>query len=90
MKRGLTVMLAGILVLGVLLIPKAFAQSDSRQNSPAPSPSALMAQQGNLFDRMFDWHKAWVDEAEKNGQITPEQTQTLEGALRLHEGFSPE
>ncbi|WP_207713027.1 hypothetical protein [Desulfofundulus sp. TPOSR] len=24
---------------------------------------------------MFDWHKTWVDNAEKNGQITPEQAQ---------------
>lgn len=75
MKKRLATVLAGVLVVGALVIPKAFAQSDSKQDPQVNSPSTQITQQGDFYNQMFDWHKTWADNAEKSGQITPEQAQ---------------
>lgn len=96
MKKRLIAVLAGVLVLGALVIPKAFAHSDARQgpqmmgfstsmtvptavynqqDSGETTPSTQTTEPGDFYNQMFDWHKSWVDNAEKNDQITPEQAQ---------------
>ncbi len=72
MKRKIT---AGIvtLALGALLVPAAFAASDSTQANTAPTPPSTQNQQ--YFNQMFDWHKTQLDNAVKNNQLTEDQAQ---------------
>lgn len=75
MKKRLATVLAGVLVVGALVVPKAFAENDSTQDPQVTSPPTRITQQGDFYNQMFEWHKNWADNAEKNGQITPEQAQ---------------
>lgn len=61
-KRYVVLAVVGVLALAIL-VPSAFA--------------AVTGNQGNAdwFNRMFDSHKQWVNQAVDNGQITPEQGQ---------------
>lgn len=70
MKRKL---MAGIvtLALGALLVPAAFAARNDNQTSTAPAAPSTQNQQ--FFNQMFDWHKAWLENAVKNKQLTEEQ-----------------
>lgn len=61
-KRYVVLALVGILALAVLA-PAAFAAVSGDQAAP------------DWFNRMFDFHKQWVDQAVQNGRITPEQGQ---------------
>ncbi|KJS10206.1 MAG: hypothetical protein VR67_19330 [Peptococcaceae bacterium BRH_c8a] len=54
---------AGLLVLA-LAAPTAFgAVAGDGQN----------AQNQQFVDQMFGWHQSWLDQAEKDGSVTPEQ-----------------
>ncbi|AEG16756.1 hypothetical protein Desku_3267 [Desulfofundulus kuznetsovii DSM 6115] len=77
MKKRLAKVLAGVLVVGALVVPKVFAYGDTQQDpdSQTIKPLTQTTQQEDFYSQMFDWHKTWVDNAEKNGQITPEQAQ---------------
>ena len=62
----------GILVVA-LVAPAAFGaitgggQNDQNdQNGQAPQNQAF-------FNQMFDWHQKWLDQAQKDGQISSEQ-----------------
>lgn len=59
-KRYVFLSLVGILALAVL-VPAAFAAVSGDQAAP------------DWFNRMFDSHKQWVDQAVESGQLTPEQ-----------------
>lgn len=75
MKKRLATVLAGVLVVGALVVPKAFAENDSNQNPQVTSPPTRITQQGNFHNQMFERHKTWLDNAERDGKITPEQAQ---------------
>lgn len=71
MKRKFT---AGLLTLalGALLVPGAFA---ANADSQVTTPNSNNEQ---FYNQMFDWHKSWVDQAVKNGQVTEEQAKNLD------------
>ncbi len=59
------IILVGMLILAIvaLAVPAAFAASDADAQAKA------------WFDQMFAAKKAWVDQAVKDGRLTPEQGQ---------------
>ncbi|WP_333870159.1 DUF2680 domain-containing protein [Desulforamulus putei] len=59
------VILVGLLILAVvaLTVPVAFAADDANAQAKA------------WFDQMFAAKKAWIDQAVKDGRLTPEQGQ---------------
>lgn len=78
MKKRLWIFLALALV-AALAVPAAYAavtgniqgNGNSTQNAGVPA---------NFYDQMFQWHQNWIDQAEKSGQVTPDQA----GAWRQH------
>jgi hypothetical protein len=60
MRKNVVMAVVGVLALAIL-VPSAFA--------------AVTGNQGDVdwFNRMFDYHKQWVNQSVENGQITPEQ-----------------
>ncbi|MFZ5597082.1 MAG: hypothetical protein ACOY31_08740 [Bacillota bacterium] len=64
MKRRFWILaIASVLVLAIAA-PAAFGGvPDNNQGS----------QYQQFFNQMFGWHQQWIDQAQKNGQITPEQ-----------------
>ncbi|MBO8128495.1 MAG: DUF2680 domain-containing protein [Peptococcaceae bacterium] len=62
MKRFIVLAVVGLLVLA-LVVPAAFAWAGNGNDPQAK----------NFFDWMFQQHRNWVDQAVKQGQITPEQ-----------------
>ncbi|SFG76999.1 hypothetical protein SAMN05660649_02645 [Desulfotomaculum arcticum] len=64
-KKFWLLAVAGILVLA-LAIP-AFAAVTVQ------TPQGQDTQNQQWFNQMFDWHLKWLDDAQKNGQITPDQ-----------------
>ncbi|MGI9861778.1 hypothetical protein SDD30_10405 [Moorella naiadis] len=86
MKTPLAVLAAAVLLAGTIIVPRAFAVS--QQNQPpaaAPAPAA-----GNFVQQMIDQHLSWVDSAEKNGQLTPEQAQSWRQHLDSMRDFHTE
>lgn len=64
-KRIWLLAAAGILVL-TLAAPSAFgAITDDGRN----------AQNQQLVDQMFNWHQGWLDQAQNNGSVSPEQAE---------------
>lgn len=64
MRKGFWILAAvGILVVA-LAAPAAFgaAAGNDQKN-----------QNQQFIDQMFDWHVKWLDQARKDGQVTPEQ-----------------
>lgn len=55
----------------------------NQQNNQTPK---LTKPNNDWHDQMFDWHKQWIDNAEKNGQLSPEQAQ----AWRQHFDYMEE
>lgn len=65
-KRFWLLALAGILVVA-LAAPAAFgAITGNDQKAQDP-------QTQQFFNQMFDWHQKWLDQAQKDGQVSPEQ-----------------
>lgn len=65
-KRFWFLAAVGILVV-VLAAPAAFGAItgiDQKEQSP---------QNQQFFNQMFEWHQNWLDQAQKDGQVTPEQ-----------------
>lgn len=56
---------AGLLVLA-LAAPTAFG---------AVTGDGQKAPNQQFIDQMFDWHQGWLDQAQKDGSVTPEQAQ---------------
>ncbi|MCL6635348.1 MAG: YckD family protein [Peptococcaceae bacterium] len=59
-KRYVVMAAAGVLAL-VILVPGAFAAVTGNQDN------------ADWFNRMFDYHKQWVNQAVESGRLTPEQ-----------------
>lgn len=59
-KRYVVMALVGVLALAIL-VPSAFAAVTGNQANE------------DWFNRMFDYHKQWVNQAVDSGQLTPEQ-----------------
>ncbi|AEF95243.1 hypothetical protein Desca_2414 [Desulfotomaculum nigrificans CO-1-SRB] len=72
MKRKL---IAGIvtLALGAMLVPAAFAAVDNNQSDSVANSVYNNTQNRQFFNQMFEWHKTWLDNAVKNGQLTEDQ-----------------
>lgn len=68
-KRFWYLAAVGILVVA-LAAPAAFgAITGNDQNGQNP-------QNQQFFNQMFDYHQKWLDQAQKDGQVSPEQAKT--------------
>jgi len=78
MKKSYWILaVAGILVLA-LAAPAAFgAITGSRQND----------QNQQFANQMFDWHQQWLDQAQKDGQVTPEQAKSWQDHFNYMRDF---
>ena len=65
-KRFWLLAAVGILVLA-LAAPAAFGAVAGNDQSN---------QNQQFFNQMFDWHQKWLDQAQKDGQVTPEQAKS--------------
>lgn len=74
-KRFWYLAAVGILVLG-LAAPAAFGAvtGDNGQNQ-------------TFFNQMFDWHQKWLDQAQKDGQITPDQANVWQNHFNYMRDF---
>ncbi|MFZ5645734.1 MAG: hypothetical protein ACOY46_19420 [Bacillota bacterium] len=84
-KRYWYLAAVGILVVA-LAAPAAFgAITGSEQNN----------QNQQFFNQMFDWHQGWLDQAQKDGQVTPEQAKVWQDHFNYmrefhnNNGFGP-
>ncbi len=78
MKKSFWILAAiGILVVA-LAAPAALG---------AAAGSGQKAQSQQFFDQMFDWHQQWLDQARKDGQITPEQAQAWQDHFNYMRDF---
>jgi len=76
-KRFWILAVVGILVLA-LAAPAAFgALSGNQQND----------QNQQFFSQMFDWHQQWLDQAQKDGQVTPEQAKVWQDHFNYMRDF---
>lgn len=62
-KRYWFLAVVGILVLAIAA-PAAFG---------AVAGNNQKDQNQQFFNQMFDWHQQWLDQAQKDGQISPDQ-----------------
>ncbi|HBV95616.1 MAG: hypothetical protein JL50_10010 [Peptococcaceae bacterium BICA1-7] len=62
-KRFWVLVAAGILVVA-LAAPAAFG---------AIAGNGQGDQSQQFYNQMFDWHQKWLDQAQEDGQVTPEQ-----------------
>ena len=78
MKKSYWILaVVGILVLA-LAAPAAFgAITGSRQND----------QNQQFANQMFDWHQQWLDQAQKDGQVTPEQAKAWQDHFNYMRDF---
>ncbi|MHB8156484.1 MAG: hypothetical protein ACYDEQ_03720 [Desulfocucumaceae bacterium] len=67
MKKRLGLLLAAGILVVALAAPAAFG---------AIAGNGQGAQNQQFYNQMFDWHQKWLDQAQKDGQITPEQAKT--------------
>jgi len=68
-KRFWYLAAVGILIVA-LAAPAAFgAITGNDQNGQNP-------QNQQFFNQMFDYHQNWLDQAQKDGQVSPEQAKT--------------
>lgn len=76
MKKRLWFLAAmGILVVA-LAVPAAFGAVTGGGQNGQNGQNDQAGQNQAFFDQMFDWHQKWLDEARKDGQITPDQAET--------------
>ena len=76
-KRYWILAVVGVLVLA-LAAPAAFgAITGSRQND----------QNQQFANQMFDWHQQWLDQAQKDGQVTPEQAKAWQDHFNYMRDF---
>ncbi|RJQ30017.1 MAG: DUF2680 domain-containing protein [Peptococcaceae bacterium] len=80
MKRKVIIIVAA-LTLAAVLVPSAFAALNQNQQ-PAGDPS--------FFNQMFEWKKARVEQAVKDGQLTPEQGQVWQEHFNYMQKFHQE
>lgn len=79
-KRFWLLALAGILLVA-LAAPAAFgAITGNDQKGQDPQ-----AQQ--FFNQMFDWHQKWLDQAQQNGQVTPDQAKAWQDHFNYMRDF---
>jgi hypothetical protein len=70
MKKKYWVLIGLAILVVAIAAPAAFGaiiggeQKAPEQQSQQPS------------DQMFEWHQQWLDQAQKDGQLTPEQAKT--------------
>lgn len=63
--------LVGLVILVVAMAaPAAFGAITGGEQK------ALEQQSQQPSDQMLDWHQQWLDQAQKDGQLTPEQAKT--------------
>ncbi|MCL5934983.1 MAG: hypothetical protein M1543_00550, partial [Firmicutes bacterium] len=78
MKKRLWLLVAAGILVVALAAPAAFgAISGNGQND----------QNQQFFNQMFDGHQKWLDQAQKDGQITPEQAQTWQDHFNYMRDF---
>lgn len=76
-KRFWILAVVGVLVLA-LAAPAAFgAITGSRQND----------QNQQFANQMFDWHQQWLDQAQKDGQVTQEQAKVWQDHFNYMRDF---
>lgn len=86
MKKRLWLLIAAGILVVALAAPAAFG---------AISGDSQKSQNQQFFSQMFDWHQQWLDQAQKDGQITPEQAKSWQEHFNymrdFHEknGFGP-
>lgn len=79
-KRIWLLAVAGILVLA-LAAPAAFGAIDGNDQN-------VHNQQNQKFiDQMLNWHQSWLDQAQKGGQITPEQAKAWQDHFNYMRDF---
>jgi uncharacterized membrane protein YgcG len=76
MKRKV-IIIAAALALAAVLVPSAFAAL-----KPAGDPT--------FFNQMFEWKKSRVEQAVKDGQLTPEQGRTWQEHFNYMQKFHQE
>ncbi|MFZ5645523.1 MAG: hypothetical protein ACOY46_18320 [Bacillota bacterium] len=64
MKKRLWLLVAAGILVVALAAPAAFG---------AVAGNGQGAQNQQFFNQIFDWHQQWLDQAQKDGQITPDQ-----------------
>lgn len=79
-KRFLFLAVVGILVVA-LAAPSAFgAITGNDQNGQNP-------QYQQFFNQMFDWHQQWLDQAQRNGQISTDQAKAWQDHFNYMRDF---
>ena len=64
MRKRLWILVVGGILIIALAVPMAYG---------AVSSNNQKTQDQQFFNQMFDTHQQWLDQAQEDGQVTPEQ-----------------
>ena len=77
-----------MLVLAALIVPSAFGAEDNQPSQIGESNSTNSNNADPYFNQMFDWQNSQLDQAVKNGQTTPEQSQAWQEHFNYMRNFN--
>jgi hypothetical protein len=81
MKKRFAILGVAALLMMALVVPTAFAEKAVDNPNDA---------QNNWFNQMFQFHSQWLDNAEKNGEVSKEQANNWRNHFNYMQEFHNE